>query len=65
LRERDTKGEPNIGKAPKYVLGVFKRGFAPLPELFPLSLEGEGDTGGEGEINYQKPKGGWGHQIKT
>jgi len=26
---------------------VSKRGEAPLPKLFPLSFEGEGDTGGK------------------
>jgi hypothetical protein len=34
---------------------VYKRGNAPLPKIFPLSLEGEGDTGGEGDITYKKP----------
>jgi len=29
---------------------VFKRGEAPLSDIFPLSLIGEGDTGGEVEI---------------
>jgi len=29
---------------------VFKRGEAPLSDIFPLSYQGEGDTGGEVEI---------------
>jgi hypothetical protein len=29
--------------------GAFKRGFAPLSLIFPLSFEGEGDTGDEDE----------------
>jgi len=49
LKERDTRGEPNIGEAPKYVYGASKRGEAPLLKFLPLSLEGEGDTGGEGD----------------
>jgi len=35
---------------------VSKRGYAPLLIFFPLSLVGEGDTGGEGDSNYQNPK---------
>jgi len=45
--------------------GASKRGEAPLLKFFPLSLEGEGDTGGEGDSTYQKPKEGWGYLIKT
>jgi hypothetical protein len=30
---------------PGYYQGEFKRGFAPLLKIFPLSFEGEGDTG--------------------
>jgi len=44
FKERHTKGE-------------LKRGFAPLLRFFPLSLEGEGDTGGKGDSNYQNPAG--------
>jgi len=35
---------------------VSKRGVAPLLIFFPLSLEGEGDTGGEGDNSPQKIK---------
>jgi len=41
----------------KYRKGVSKRGYAPLLRFFPLSLEGEGDTGGKGDSNYQNPAG--------
>jgi len=41
----------------KYHKGVSKRGKAPLPRFLPLSLEGEGDTGGEGDSNCQNPAG--------
>ncbi len=35
-------------------MGVFKRGVNPSFLIsFPLSLEGEGDTGGEGDNKYQ------------
>jgi len=36
---------------------MFKRGEAPLLKIFPLSLEGEGDTGGESDITHKNPKG--------
>ena len=33
------------------------RGAKPLRKFFPVSLEGEGDTGGEGDSSYQNLKG--------
>jgi len=36
---------------------VYKRGNDPLSKFLPLSLEGEGDTGGESDITYKNPKG--------
>jgi len=49
LKERDTKGESKRDKASKCACREFKRDEVPLPQFFPLSLEGEGDTGGEGD----------------